>query len=138
MLFLSIHPEHAERILRGEKTVELRRTRPRTDPGTRIALYASSPTKAVVGYCRLGEVREGAPSTIWRAVGSQTSISRKQFDAYFEGTHRAIALHIEDPHLLAVPLGLDAIRELWHGFHPPQTFRYLDPTTAELLGLTHT
>lgn len=56
-LFVSVKPRFAEKILAGEKSVELRRVRPSVTPGTLVIFYASSPTREVVGTGR-ADLRE--------------------------------------------------------------------------------
>lgn len=48
-IILSIHPEYVEKILAGEKTVELRRLLPRQNV-EKIYIYSTSPVKKIVGY----------------------------------------------------------------------------------------
>jgi predicted transcriptional regulator len=48
ILWLSLRPAFAERFLRGTKTVELRRTRPRVSLGDHALLYAAAPVNALV------------------------------------------------------------------------------------------
>ncbi len=126
MLFLSLRPEHAANIIAGTKTVELRRTRPRAAPGIRIALYAATPIRAVVGSCKLDAVHAGSPDEIWRHFGERTAVTRARFDTYFKGAERAIAIEVSAAAPLNSPINLERLRDAWGGFTPPQTFTYLE------------
>lgn len=124
-IFLSLKPRFAEAIVAGTKTVELRRRPPRIEVPTRALLYASSPRMALVGECTVSEIVELAPLTMWRNLGPHTGVSRQEFLHYFDGCHRAYALHIEDVVELQTPVSLNQLRDSIEGFEAPQSFRYL-------------
>ena len=134
-IFLAIRPRHALAILTGTKTVELRRTPPRIATPTLAYLYASSPTKAVIGSCRITHVEQLRLDELWHRHGAATGISHADFLAYFEGVDEGNALHIEAATPLSTPVSLDHLRERWRGFHPPQSFRYLTPRHLQTLRL---
>ena len=49
-LLISIKPEYAQKILDGEKTVELRKTRTRLKPGDIVLVYVSSPQQVIAVF----------------------------------------------------------------------------------------
>ena len=134
-IFLAIHPRHAQAILDGAKTVELRRTPPRIVTPTLAFLYASSPVRAVVGTCRVAFIETMSVNGLWRNHGGSTGVSKAEYLRYFEGLEQAHALHIEAASRLPNPVTLDCLPENWHGFHPPQSFRYLSPDHLRTLTL---
>ena len=91
-LLMSIHPEHAERIFSGQKTVELRRRRPRVLAGNAVVLYVSSPVRAVMGSFIVEKVVEGKPDDLWPQVRRRCGLSREAFDAYFRGATTAFGI----------------------------------------------
>ncbi len=99
-------------------------------------LYASSPTKAIVGTCRITHIETCSPSQLWARHGPATGITRAEFRAYFSRCEQAHALHITDPLSLGSPVELEQMRLRWRGFHPPQSFRYLTPSLVATLQLT--
>ena len=125
VLLLSLRPRFAKAILDGTKRVELRRIRPRAVPGTAILIYATAPTKALLGGCSVSGMLVADPDEIWEMHGHLTSVDRAEFDDYFAGTDHAVAIQLTAPWTLAKPITLDTLRQKWDGFHPPQTFRYL-------------
>jgi len=125
LMLLSIHPRNVEKILTGIKTVELRRTRPAVAPGQPVAIYATTPSAALVATCRIERVEVGAPSAVWAASGGLAAVTKEEFDRYFEGSAAAVALHLSAVAVLRRSVPLTKIREQGV-FHPPQTWHYLD------------
>lgn len=125
-LLLSIKPWFAELVLVGAKTVELRRVRPRAELGMPVALYASSPQRALVGWGVVAEIGDGSPEEIWALHGGATGVSHARFKEYFAGARRAVAITVQHPRPLDRPLPLSEMRRSLRGFSPPQSFRYLD------------
>lgn len=116
---ISIHPEFAEAILRGEKTVELRRRIPNTPVGTRLWIYATRPRAAVVGTAIIEKILRLPPLTIWNTYESQLCISRGAYNSYFKGSNEAIAIFLKEVSRHR-PIFIDELREMKNGFHPPQ------------------
>ncbi len=134
VMMLSIHPHHVEKILDGSKTVELRRTRPAVRPGQPVAIYATMPSAALVATCRISAVETGSPSEIWSSVAHAAAVTRPEFDAYYQDADTAIALHLDDVTPLLDKVTLPHLRA-GGGFHPPQTWHFLDlPRLRQLVG----
>jgi len=125
-ILISLKPKHAAHIFGGEKTVELRKRRLNLKPGTRIWIYATSPIAAIKGYAHLAQIQTNSPSFIWKTLGSQTGISKEEFDAYFAARDVAHALVLTDVMEMKQSLPLKRIRELVSNFHPPQFFCHLN------------
>ena len=97
MILLSIHPDFVARIRSGEKRFEFRTRAPgslETDP--LVAVYATAPTGAVVGYFRVANVLSLPPSALWERTKDAAGISRARFRAYFKGRDTAHALEIAE------------------------------------------
>lgn len=129
-LFLSLKPLYAELVLNGDKTVELRRVRPRAEPGTLAIVYSTTPVRAVVGTCVVDDIGTETPGAIWNLHGPSTGIPRDQFERYFRGRDVAVAITVSCPRRLDTPVSLDALRQGLDNFCPPQSFRYLAPAQA--------
>lgn len=130
-LLLSIKPKYVAPILTGIKTIELRRTRPAVGPGATVVIYASTPTKAIVGHAELVEVIEGVPSIIRSLSRDHSAVADSDFDAYFAGSETAVGLRLTKIVTSKVPLTLEKLRLL--GIEPPQSWRYLEPNLLTLL-----
>lgn len=125
-LLISIRPRFAEMIFDGSKTVELRRICPRISAGDLALVYVSSPTKELQGAFEVGQVISTSPRALWRKVGKQSGISRREFLYYFQGKADAHALVIKRVWKLPLPIRLTALRRRKGGFRPPQNFHYLN------------
>ena len=133
ILLLSIRPQYAEKIFSGEKTVELRRTKPSVEAGDLVLVYTSSPCCALTGAFVVASVVTGTPEVIWRKCGSKARIERNAFNAYYEGAKSAFAIAIERAWTFDRPVTLLELRRRMKGFHPPQSYRYLPGGTASSL-----
>lgn len=129
---MSLRPRFAEAILDGIKTIELRRTRVSAPPGTKLVLYASAPTMAVVGIATLVGVETSSPQQIWRRHRDHVCITKAEYDEYFADAEVATAIAISAPERLAVPHTLAALRAAT-GFRPPQSYRYLSELDPDIL-----
>jgi len=120
-VLLSIKPEHAENILKGLKTVELRK------PGfpircNEVVMYCTTPVKRIVGAFEVEDIITMSKATLWLMYGSQTCITKEQFDAYYKDKHWATAIKIKQVTGRWAPL--DPIK-LFDRFHAPMSWMYL-------------
>jgi predicted transcriptional regulator len=134
VLFLSLRPKYAEKILQGTKTVELRRARPSISEGDKVVLYVTSPTKAVKAISTVEDVHCARPDQLWRKIKDKAGITHAEFEEYFEGAQEGVAIHIKDVQELARPVTLSTLRKLWPNFSPPQSYLYFsDKQLAQLM-----
>jgi predicted transcriptional regulator len=133
MLFLSIHPRFVERILAGEKTIELRRRRPRSVAGDWIAIYATTPERCLSGIVQIKEVRVGGVRDMWRDARTHAGVTKEEYESYFCGTERSVAIVLANPISFLEPVSLERLREAWPNFQPPQGFGYLDDEQARFV-----
>jgi predicted transcriptional regulator len=133
MLFLSIHPRFVDKILTGEKTIELRRQRPRSVAGDWIAVYATTPQRQLRGIVQVKEVRVGSVRDMWRHVQDHAAVTKEEYESYFCDTDHAIGIVLDNPISLRTPVSLEELREAWPSFQPPQGFRYLDDAQVQFV-----
>ncbi|QLH79809.1 hypothetical protein HZS55_22040 [Halosimplex rubrum] len=124
-VLLSIKPEFAEKILRGSKKYEFRKTTfSHPEAVETVYLYSSSPVQRVVGAFTMAEVSEGSPRQLWEQFGHQSGMDdRDRFMAYFEDTEEGYAIGIDQ--VLELDEAIDP-RERIDDFVPPVSFHYLD------------
>jgi predicted transcriptional regulator len=135
-LLLSIRPQYADAIFRGEKLFELRRRRPRMQPGDRVIVYSSSPRKALVGCFTSPRIVACSLPDLWDVVGSSAGVTKTEFDQYFDGLSSGVAIAISAPVPLKNPIPLSGLRRLWPHFQPPQSFLYLPDRLLDCLPRT--
>ena len=123
VIFLSIRPRYAEKIIDGTKTVELRRVRPKyISTGALVLMYVSSPVKSLIGAFKVNQVVENPLGDLWKLVQNRAGISRSEFDAYFEGASTGVGIFFNEIQLFHNPIELEDLKLI--GFRPPQGFRY--------------
>lgn len=83
-ILISIKPQFADLILRGEKKFEFRRTLPRRNVDS-LVIYASAPISQVLGEVEIINTFSCSPTTLWRKTYKQAGISKGFFDKYFQG-----------------------------------------------------
>lgn len=129
-MLLSIRPVYVEQILGGTKTVELRRVCPKVSVGQVVLVYASSPTKAIVGWCTVGSLDCGVPDELWPKVRLHAGVTRREYCEYFAGATVAAGIGLKSVRRFAIGLTLQAIQSQWPAFRVPQSYRYLSATLS--------
>lgn len=85
-IILSIHPEHAENILSGNKKIELRKKLPKMIClGDRIFLYSTAPQCAVVGVCEYinyDKITKNWPDELLKDIAAAACITFEELNEY--------------------------------------------------------
>lgn len=126
---MAIHPQFAERILAGEKQVEFRKTRFRSQL-THVVIYCTEPVGQVVGFFEVESLDKGSPDELWDRYENVAGICSSDFKSYYNGSRNGVAIRIGKVHRLKKPIPLTALRQ---GARPPQSFCYLEPRVIEQL-----
>ena len=124
-LLLSLKPCHADLVFEGLKKAELRRRIASCIENRKVFVYVSSPTRALRGGFRVGQVWKGKPSNIWKTVSHLASVRKKDYDAYFAGCEIAVALEIRSVWEYKTPIRLSVLKKDLGKFIVPQSWRYL-------------
>lgn len=125
-LVLSVKPRFAEKLLEGDKTVELRRVLPRRiAAGDFLLIYSTAPETRFVGFCRVAELLLDSPKALWPKVQRSAGVTRAEYLRYFGEASRAVAIQVEQPVRLLDDISLEVSRTHAPDFRPPQSFRYL-------------
>jgi len=132
-VILSIRPVHAEKILDGSKTVELRRRfTGGVRPGTIALIYSTSPRSALTGSARIKEVQRLAVPELWERHCSAACLQKGEFEDYFSGLASGYAIVLASPQPLIRPVGLPELRQRF-GFEAPQSYQYIPPHMRALV-----
>lgn len=124
-IILGIHPEWAEKIYSGEKTIEIRKTRPYhwcSFPSKVIYLYETSPVKKVTGLVFLTWVHEADkellenPEKYFWGKMKKACLTAEELIKYSNGKN----LYFWD---LKDPYKFDTLKDIKGSI--PQSWRYL-------------
>ncbi|WP_084509895.1 ASCH domain-containing protein [Haloplanus natans] len=127
VVFLSIHPQWAEKILDGEKEYEYRRSAPTLDPPYDILLYATDGASEVVGEARVDRILSDTVENLLDRTLEKTPHSYSEIEEYFSGNDVGQALHISDTKRYDEPIHKKDIQKALGEFRAPQNFLYLSP-----------
>lgn len=106
-ILLPIKPNWAQKILSGEKTVELRRVMPSRNP-RHLLIYETAPTSAVVGEISILCVAQMPPSGLRRYM-EHAQVTPEEFDAYFVGSEFGVAFFVHKPVRFTEPIKLSSV-----------------------------
>ena len=124
-VLFSIRPFYADKILAGQKTVELRRRFPEAGMSGSIAMiYCTSPVKAVVGSAQIKGVQRLSLAKLWSSHGRAACIAKDDFNEYFAGQDHGFAIILDGAKPLKSSLSASDL-EAEFGIIPPQSYRYL-------------
>ena len=129
-VFISIHPQYAEKILDGSKTIELRRRFPKLDGG-RLLIYSTTPEKSVIGFAEIKRVSYLPVRKLWTEFSHLTHIAKKDFAEYFSGITHGYAVSLKNPKKFKRPISAEYLKKEY-GVIPPQSYRYLNETHKPL------
>jgi predicted transcriptional regulator len=130
-LLLSIHPEYAEMIFNGDKTVELRKVKPKIKNGDLVIIYVTSPVKELAGVLKVDKVIEEDLEELWNKVKKKCGITKKEFDNYFKNKNIGYGISFKDVWKFSNPTKLNSLRNKCPGFRPPQGYHYVDLSKEE-------
>ncbi len=118
----SIHPQYAEKIFDGTKTVELRNRRVQLTHPARLWIYVTTPEKHLAGFATVRHVDFGNSTKIWKRYWGELGITQEQYFAYVGDRELVSAIVVEDVVRFETPLGLSRLKQLLPTFHPPQFY----------------
>jgi predicted transcriptional regulator len=122
---LSIKPQFAEAILRGEKRFEFRRVVFARNVDV-IVVYATVPVKLVIAEFDVRRIVRRRVAALWNMTREYAGIDEQYFNAYFRGREYGYAIEVGEVRVYETPVC--PIAEF--GVRPPQSFAYLDPYGA--------
>ncbi|MEW6196327.1 MAG: ASCH domain-containing protein [Bacteroidota bacterium] len=95
-IVLSIKPQYADAILSGRKKVEIRTRFDENLLGSTIAIYSTSPQKAVVGQAKIAYVVKGHPRTIWEKYSNEIQCTKKEYNDYTSSCNQVYAILLDE------------------------------------------
>lgn len=120
---LSVRDDLARAIMRGEKTVEVRRRFSERWAGRKASVYASGASQTLLGMVSISDVLRAGPDEIWERFGEEIGSGREEYSAYTDGCDSVFALRLTDPIEYAAPVPISQLSHLIGDvLHPPQSY----------------
>ncbi len=124
IVIISLHPQHANKLLSGEKKLEFRRIWA-SKPVSTVLIYSTAPVKKIVAIAHVQQVHLGSPTKLWSlAKAKGGGLSRRALYSYFKDKKQGYAIEFSSIKPCNPPIDP---RPLFDDFHPPQSFAYIDP-----------
>lgn len=95
-VLLSIKPEYAEKIFKGNKLFEYRRMVFKDSRVSTVVVYASHPIQRVIGEFKIDSILRDEPKLLWEKTGYSGGISEDKFFKYFAGKTHGYAIKIKE------------------------------------------
>lgn len=127
VVLISIHPNHVNNIVSGDKNLEFRRIWPARAVDT-LVVYATHPEQRLAAVVQVSGVLRASKTALWQAAVSEGGgLTRKALFDYLNGKALGVAIRLGS----RVDLGpsVHAKKVFGTSFRAPQSFRYL--TEAE-------
>lgn len=116
---LSIKHIYAQRIISGEKTIELRKRPLGMEVGNLILLYETAPDSIIRGGFIAGQTVSLPVSKMWNQYNSMMGVEKEFYDSYFKNREVAYGTFVYQSFCFG-SLTLEEIQKLCPGFVPPQ------------------
>lgn len=130
-VLLSVKAQHADKILSGKKSVEIRKRFSKNWTGSRVAIYASLPTGALVGEATISAVTCATPDEVWTRFGSEIGSSLEDFQTYTSSCELVAAIELKDVVAYRKPISRkEASTFLGRNLIPPQSYCKLGVANA--------
>lgn len=124
-ILISIRPNFVEKILGGEKTVELRTRRANLQPGTRMWIYSTLPQGEICAMAHVEFVYTDAPEIIWEQYSEEIGITEDEFWDYIGDRDSASVIKMASVDPVESGVTLQYIQKKLGTFSPPQFFMRL-------------
>lgn len=105
-VIMSIKPEYVEKIFKGEKKFEYRKSIFKKEVES-ILIYATKPVGKVVGEIIFTEILQDNPNEIWKLTAQESGVEYAFFKEYFNNKEIAYAIKIDKVSIYESPVELD-------------------------------
>jgi len=113
-LILSIKPNFLNKIVSGEKKVELRKRFSKKWEGAIAILYATHPKHQFVGEAKINRVVTGRPIDIWYEYQDFLGCDRDSFFSYCGGKEDINALILSDVKRFDIPVSINWVNKIFN------------------------
>lgn len=94
-----------------------------------LVFYETSPVCAITGYALVKGALEDTPSAVWRLTREGSRISKADYEKYFSGKKRAVAICIDDSVAFVSRIGLKEVNVST----PPQSIQHLSDEASKYI-----
>lgn len=127
-IILSIHPNHIEKILSGEKRYEYRKLIPQDIDY--LIVYATAPIKKIVAIIEVDMVMKDTPQNIWDVTQNESGVSYEFLMNYFNNLSIVYAIKFRNIYKLPTPIDITIIDGVKCA---PQAYVYVKETSLKEL-----
>lgn len=120
---ISLKPKYTDLILKGVKTVELRKRVMKVSVGTKIWIYSTLPEGRIQAVAEVKAVDKGAPCYIWEKFGKEIGVPKNIFESYTFNRPSVFVLILHKVESINPSPDLNYLRQKISGFQPPQFFK---------------
>ncbi|MCY3628496.1 MAG: hypothetical protein F4Z62_12735 [Rhodothermaceae bacterium] len=128
-ILISIHPEHVNSIISGEKKFEYRKVLPKRDISF-LVLYCTAPVKKITAVVEVKDRLVSSLLDVWDKTSRGSGISRNFYLDYYSGKQNASAFVLGNVYQMESPMDLS---DLPGRKTSPQSFCYLDDEDMEII-----
>ncbi len=127
----SIHPKYVDKILSGDKTIELRKQCSISSlVNKKMLIYSTSPVKSLVGEAYISNVQKMDIESLWIKHASDFCVNRSHFLEYFKDRDSGYAIFLEHVKKFENNISLETLRKI--GITPPQSYCYIEESKLPL------
>lgn len=121
-VLLSLRPAYADKIVRGEKKVEVRRRFSQKWENQKATLYATHPVQALVGEAWITKIIADSPDRIWEKYNGSLGCEKADFDEYTGQLEKVYAIELDDVRAYQSPILVSQMNHLLGAnLRPPQS-----------------
>ena len=124
-IMISLKPCYVEKILSGDKTIELRSRKLNIQNGAMVWIYTTLPKGCIEAAATIEFIEYSCPTLIWEKYAKDIAITEGEFKKYVNGNDSVSAIKLINVMKVSAPLSLGLIRSWVENFHPPQFFSHL-------------
>lgn len=124
-ILMSIKPQYVEKILRGEKTVEVRSRKLKINFGARVWIYSTLPKGCIEVTATVKCIEYADPKKVWELYATKIGITKSEFDNYVHNKIKVSAIELTNITKIKQPITLNSIKSCIEDFQPPQFFSHI-------------
>ncbi|MFA6816629.1 MAG: ASCH domain-containing protein [Lentisphaeria bacterium] len=125
-ILISIKPQYVDKILSGDKLIELRTRKMNIPEGTKVWIYSTMPKGEIAAFVMVKKIELISPENAWKKHSKVLCVQKDDFDKYTDGKTTVCLIYFNKLKELPKKISLNQLRLLKKGFCPPQFFMKLD------------